>query len=76
MKNIKTFEVTINSLVHEIRNELTRLGIKVDRLSEPELDEIAIAWLQATIDSGYIGETLRGDITDNDKISEIIRMYK
>jgi hypothetical protein len=72
MENIKNFEVPINSLVNEIRNELTRLKVKVDRLSESEIEKIAAAWLEATINSGYIRETLREDIGENDIISAII----
>jgi hypothetical protein len=76
MKNIKTFEGPLYSLVNEIRNELTRLKVKVDRLSESEIEEIAASWLQATIDSGYINETLREDIVENDEIIEIISMHE
>jgi hypothetical protein len=76
MKNIKTFEGPLYSLVNEIRNELTRLKVKVDRLSESEIEEIAASWLQATIDSGYINETLREDLVENDEINEIISMHE
>lgn len=63
----------IKRLEWNINNALKVEGFK--KVDKKDISLIAAAWLEATMNSGYVGETIPEDIYVNETINKILKKY-
>ena len=59
MKNLKQFETLLRVTIKE---NLKRLGVSVNKLTDDQIDEIGLKWLTVTLESDWPSEVLEMDI--------------
>jgi len=69
MKNLKQFETLLRVTIKE---NLKRLGVSVNKLTDDQIDEIGLKWLTVTLESDWPSEVLEMDIYEIPEIYEIV----